>query len=262
MNKKYLILAGERILDDEKEYYKLYTRDIKHGGPKKWNNYLGVPKHLIPIKGEPLIHRTQRLLLENDAQNVFVTCNKERFGKYNIDGVTPLESIKVENDTYSDHEFKSTMGLLNENGITVILYGDVYYSDKFIKHIVENKSNDWHYYGRRMGSQITGKMWGENFAWYFNNNHIQDLVNRGIQAVNITKELVNNTNKNPNGTKYPWIMEESSKMTYRLMAGLDYEDPHQVDKHHWVEWNDETEDFDFPEDWINWSSRLPHLAYL
>ena len=31
------------------------------GEGKRWGNYLGIPKHLIEIDGEPIIKRTVRL---------------------------------------------------------------------------------------------------------------------------------------------------------------------------------------------------------
>ena len=32
------------------------------GDATRWGGYLGLPKHLVPIHGEPLLHRTVRLL--------------------------------------------------------------------------------------------------------------------------------------------------------------------------------------------------------
>lgn len=237
MNKRFIILAGNKNLDT------------------RWNNYLNVPKHMIPIKGEPLIHRTQRLLIESGETDIIVTCNKDNFGKYNLPSVRVEESKINYNSTYPDHEFSTTEGLLNNNGITVMMWGDVYFSNKFINNITSNNSNDWHLYARRRNSDITGSIYGEDFAWYFNHNHIPDLIKNGNEMLIKLKEM------SKNQELYPWAMEDCTKMLYRIMAGLDYENPHQIDKHHWIEWDDETEDFDYPTDWIKWSERLPHLAF-
>lgn len=259
MNKKYIILAGDRQLDNEEHYFKHYSKKLNVGYPDRWSNYLGVSKHLIPIKGEPLIHRTQRILLENGASNVWVSCNKRNIDSYVIPGCNWVETVFDKDSLYPDHEFSSTKGMSNENGITIQLYGDIYYTEEIIKHLINNKSEDWHYYARWRGSDITGKVYGEMFAWYYHISNLQKLNESSIKAIELTKQFIKDYE---NGTtSYPWIMEESSKMTYRIMAGLDPEDPHAIEKSKWVQWDDETEDFDYPIDWDLWSKNLPHLAY-
>jgi hypothetical protein len=135
------------------------------------------------------------------------------------------------------------------------MWGDVYFSDKFIDHIVSNKSSDWHLYARRRNSDITGSIYGEDFAWYFNNDHIPQIFKTSETMIPLLKQMENDQQL------YPWTMKESTKMLYRIMSGLDFDDPHKTDKNHWIEWDDETDDFDYPEDWIKWSERLPHLAF-
>jgi len=237
MDKRFIILAGNKKFDS------------------RWNNYLGVPKHMLPIKGEPLIHRTQRMLLEKGQTDIVVTCNKDNFNKYNLESVRVEESKSNLTSSYSDYEFFTTEDLLNKDGITIMMWGDVYFSEKFIDHIVNNESKDWHLYGRRKSSDITGSLYGEDFAWYFNNSHIPMIFEKSDEMLTKLIDLNNNSNL------YPWVMEDCTKMLYRIMAGLDYEDPHLIDKHHWIEWDDETEDFDYPEDWNKWSKLLPHLAF-
>jgi len=259
MNKKFIISAGDRHLDIQENYSKYYKTQSTIGSPNRWGNYLGVPKHLIPIKGEPLIHRTQRLLLENGASNIWVSCNKQNFDSYVIDGCNAIETNFEASALYPDHEFMHIKGMENKDGVTVQLFGDVYYTEELIKHVIENKSEDWHYYGRKMSSQITKKIYGEHFVWYYHISKLKKLIESSTKACEITKKFIEDYENKIN--PYPWIMEESSKMAYRIMAGLDPEDPHATENFHWVEWNDETEDFDYPIDWDNWSKSLPHLAY-
>jgi len=259
MDKKFIILAGDRNLDNIDEYIKIYKEIYPLNQPDRWNNYLGVPKHLIPIKGEPLIHRTQRLLLQNNADNVWVSCNKRNVDSYIIPGCNWAETVFDKDSLYPDHEFSSTEGMSNESGITIQLYGDIYYTEELIKHLINNQSKDWHFYARWRNSEITKKIYGEMFAWYYNHTHINKLKQSAELASKLTKEYVEKYKNGEMG--YPWIMEESSKMTYRIMAGLDTEDPHLKENFNWVEWDDETEDFDYPNDWDLWSKNLPHLAF-
>ena len=43
------------------------------GNGTRWNNYLGVPKHLINIGGETLIERVVRLLRNNNVGDIYIT---------------------------------------------------------------------------------------------------------------------------------------------------------------------------------------------
>ncbi len=259
MNKKFIISAGDRNLDNNEEYLKIYPQIGSIGYPNRWNNYLGVPKHLIPIQGEPLIHRTQRLLLQNGATDVWVSCNEQNFNSYVIDGCNPVKTNFEKNSLYPDHEFMSTRGMENKDGVTVQLFGDVYYTEDLIKNLITNPSEDWHYYARRISSQITGKVYGEHFVWYYHISKLDKLIESSIKSIELTKKFIKEYENKK--TSYPWIMEESSKMAYRIMSGLNPKDPHAVENFNWVEWDDETEDFDYPIDWELWSKRLPHLAY-
>lgn len=253
-------MAGDRNQDKEEFYFSIYKTKQEHNYPNRWNNHLGVPKHLIPIKGEPLIHRTQRLLAQYGATNIEIKCNPDNFSKYLLPGSVGTAGLK-NNSIYDDHEFFSAAGLFNDNGITVMLFGDIYYSESLIKYMVENDSEDWFYYGRQISSVITGKEYGEHWGWHFHTKHIQPLTNCAERACAVAKQLIKQYEEDPEGTKYPWTMEETSKMCYRAMANIDLMDPHLIEDKHWIEWDDETEDFDYPEDWDKWAKNLPHLAY-
>ena len=52
------------------------------GKGTRWNNYLGIPKHLIEINGETLLARTTRLLKENGIKNYIITSSDERYKQY------------------------------------------------------------------------------------------------------------------------------------------------------------------------------------
>jgi choline kinase len=45
---------------------------IAAGEATRWGNYLGVPKHLIPIDGEPIAKRTIRLLKDRGVSDIFL----------------------------------------------------------------------------------------------------------------------------------------------------------------------------------------------
>lgn len=105
------------------------------GNGTRWNNYKGVPKHLIEINGETLLERTTRLLKENNINDYIITSSDERYKKYG----------KTINQSYNDCEvdrFEET----NDDEICY-LYGDVYYTNNAIKTIVNTPTDEILFFG-------------------------------------------------------------------------------------------------------------------
>ena len=104
------------------------------GEGKRWNNHLGIPKHLIEINGETLLERTTRLLKENGINDYVITGNDERYKKYgNLISQT-------DNDCEIDRFEKSEIPIC-------YLYGDVYYTENAIKTIIETPAKDVLFFG-------------------------------------------------------------------------------------------------------------------
>ena len=61
------------------------------GEGKRWNDHLGIPKHLVEIGGETLLERTTRLLRENGIQDYIITCSDERYSQY---GPTMRQTVR------------------------------------------------------------------------------------------------------------------------------------------------------------------------
>lgn len=95
------------------------------GQGKRWNNYLGVPKHLVIINGETLLGRTTRLLKENGVNDYIITCNDARYSAYGP--ITRQSSTDCEIDRFDKNITDDTV---------CYLYGDVYYTSNAIKTIV------------------------------------------------------------------------------------------------------------------------------
>lgn len=105
------------------------------GNGTRWNNYKGVPKHLIEINGETLLERTTRLLKENNINDYIITSSDERYKKY---GTTINQS---HNDCEVDR-FEET----NDDEICY-LYGDVYYTNNAMKTIVNTPTDEILFFG-------------------------------------------------------------------------------------------------------------------
>ena len=103
------------------------------GTGSRWKKYLGVPKQMVPIDREPILHRTIRLLRKNGVKNIIVTVPKKGyFGR--------LDAVEIEGS--SKYEMDRFLNAKNGQNAT-FLYGDVYYTEELIQNIVTDaKRND------------------------------------------------------------------------------------------------------------------------
>lgn len=183
------------------------------GQGKRWNNYMGVPKHLIELNGERLIDRTVRLLKENDIQNIIVMASDER---YKIEGTKLIpQSIREYEIDRFDLQFL--------NGEVCYLYGDVYYTEEAIQKIVETPTDDILVFGRNKPSEINKKEYGELFAFKVKN------VDKFKQCVSyIRNEVIAGRNRD-----LGWELYSHIGCPFILI-------------------DDRSEDFDYPKDFDRW----------
>jgi hypothetical protein len=126
------------------------------GGPGKWGNYLGVPRHLAPMDGEPLLHRTVRQLLAYPVDIHVTAPEPERY-------LIPGTSLHVVTRP-APNEYVSSRHLWCRDGRTVLLLGDVYFTDDAIATILGYDGPLWRLFGRAGPSAVTGSPWGEVFG--------------------------------------------------------------------------------------------------
>lgn len=183
------------------------------GQGKRWNNYMGVPKHLIELNGERLIDRTVRLLKENDIQNIIVMASDER---YKIEGTKLIpQSIREYEVDRFDLQFL--------NGEVCYLYGDVYYTEEAIQKIVETPTDDILVFGRNKPSEINKKEYGELFAFKVKN------ADKFKQCVSyIRNEVIAGRNRG-----LGWELYSHIGCPFILI-------------------DDRSEDFDYPKDFDRW----------
>src|SRR5690606_21930618 len=62
------------------------------------------------------------------------------------------------------NEYTSTRALWSTNSRTILLLGDVYFTDRAIDVIRYGSPSSYQVYGRYRGSKVTGCPWGEIFA--------------------------------------------------------------------------------------------------
>lgn len=98
-----------------------------------------IPRQLIPINGEPLIVRTIRLLKENGIKDIIITSHDKRFDNL---GATRYEPKYNDYIPYKQGYWLDAFPLEILKEPTIYLFGDVYYSEKAIKTILETPTDD------------------------------------------------------------------------------------------------------------------------
>lgn len=203
------------------------------GDATRWNNHLGVSKHLAPINGEPILMRTIRLLKSRGIRKnqIFVVSKEE----YPVDAVTYIPKLNKQN--HDADKFLSSKELWDDEGRTIILYGDVYFSENAIDTILKDESTFWRMFCRPLPSTKYGYPYGECFAVSF-------MPIDQEYALKNLKKLV-----------YLYKAEVLSRIGgwewARVMAGVNVSVLHL---HHtmldnYIVIDDETDDMDYPEDY-------------
>jgi inositol phosphorylceramide mannosyltransferase catalytic subunit len=149
---------------DNYGYHHWYSHNsVKHrvvimaaGQAKRWENYLEIPKQLVQIDGEPIIHRTIRLLKERGVKNITVTVPE--IGYYGDLGVKEV----VGKGTHEMNRFLNV-----KDGEALFLYGDVFYTENLIDRVLDNTKSP-RFWGRSERFQGIGSGVLEIFAIKFN----------------------------------------------------------------------------------------------
>lgn len=198
------------------------------GSGERWGNYRDTPKHLVKIEGKTLLERTcsQFLKYTNDV------CVIGLDNRYKVDG-TSLYVIKSDNTHWKDTaKFLSSQNLWLRDGRTVLVFGDVYFTSEAVKTIMKDK-DAFKFFLRTGPSELSGARWKEIFALSFNETMVRDINQKLLYLASMGQA----------DTQAGWAL-------YRYMIGP--APSGLFDNNHYVEINDWTEDFDFPEDLEIW----------
>lgn len=126
----------------------------------KWDR----PKHLTELKGEPLVARTIRLLTENGITDIAISSNSELFEQFGV----PV--LKHENKYSLPLEGRATSPWLDAfypmNEPVCYIFGDVVFSSKAIKTIVETQTGSVEFFASAKPLSFNyPKRWAEPFAF-------------------------------------------------------------------------------------------------
>lgn len=199
------------------------------GSQTKWKNHLGVPSHLVPdLSGEPILHRTVRLLRERGVGDIVVMGPSED-SRYRIEG-TRFEKGRPE----SMNEFWASRHLWDSGSQTVLVLGDVWFTE-YAMDVITSGFEGLRFYGRRGANHLTGTPWGELFASSFWPED-QDLLDFHMSS------------------SYRLFQSGRAKRhigweILRSVQGQTNLSEHKVNSRWFVEINDLTDDLDFPIDY-------------
>lgn len=198
------------------------------GAGERWGDHLGVPKHFIKIDDEPILHRTVRLIQQND-KNCEI-CIMAFTDNYKIKDTILCKPTLFKNH-YSLPAILTSKEFWGEED-TVLLFGDVYFTDSAINTITNTKSGEGSpiiFFGRRQKSNITLKNYGEIFGVYFTKKNQEVL----LKVLNILHNKF------------------ETQQIPRFITWEVYGFKDLVSKS-FVEIDDLTDDFDFPKDYYYW----------
>ena len=144
---------------------------MANGKGSRWNNYEGIPKHLISIGGETLLQRTTRLVHSFDSQaEVIIT---SRNPDCVAEGARRYEPLR------SHREIDRFCVELIQDGVC-FLYGDAYYSEQTIRQVVEASVEDMLFFGNPQ--TIVAVKVGSGQCMLEHLRDIDELIQQGVIA--------------------------------------------------------------------------------
>lgn len=207
------------------------------GGPgTRWGDHLGVPKHLAPIMGVPLLHRLVTQFAPHGPVTIVAPNGEHR---YTHEHAATVHVTPRANDA---HKFISSQHLWHDR--TVIVFADVYLT-RLAAATITTAPDTLTFFGRHGASQYTGTPYGELFALNIP-AHEHDRVKQALRDIDTWHSQ-------------GLITRSAGWELYRRLNGAG---PDTVRKHRrmtgpctFTEIDDWTDDFDYPEDYDRWITR-------
>jgi len=212
------------------------------GEATRWAGYLNTKKHLIEIEGERLLDRTVRLLKERGIKEIYIVV-KQITPEYHVEGAAQYVADLNPEENVDADKFLSSKALWNQDGRTLVFYGDCYFTEDAMDTIVGFTSREWTLFCRPNASKVTGTPWGECFA----QSYYPEDIDRHEAALRRVAALY----------KAGKITRCGGWEHYRAMVGRPDEQirrPHRMSTNY-VEIDDWTDDFDYPKDYDSWIER-------
>lgn len=257
------------------------------GNASRWDKFLGIPKQLVDAgDGLPLVQRSInqfRSALPGAALYLLTKNDRNEFES--IEGVTFVSRKDNVERRILEEVLEHTSESLESERDILLIYGDVYFSNEAVKRIRKKillDSTTVALFGRRHQNVMYGNTGGEDFGVYAPRNSWQLILDYHALLKRLyignrlyrygTWEFVTLLSAlnqaGLTGDHHPRLINNNVSHTIRAMAKVwTHKD---FDSNHWVDIDDETEDFDFPCEYIERVMRMvqwvgessPNQSYL
>lgn len=122
------------------------------------NYHMDTPKHLLPVKGEPIVARTIRLLHNNGITDISISATDDRFEQFGVP-VLRHDNRYGDGGMWLDAFYPTT-------DPACYVFGDVVFSPAAIKTIVETDTNCIQFFASTPPfTYMYTKDWAEPFAF-------------------------------------------------------------------------------------------------
>ena len=238
------------------------------GKGSRWKKFLNIPKQQINMgDGLPLIQRTINQFRSYMPDVPFQILIRAETNKdfNNINGTNFLQTLLGEEINVVTEVLENALvNPLTQSDI-LILYGDVYFSESAVETIVKTISGDCNhlkYFGRKQQNKQFGNNGGEIFGVYipFRQQEMLLMYFQFIERMYLgfpmhrvssweVLALQGLLNKPKTGELvYPYLIGNDAEQTFNQLVGVFIK--REFDSMTWIEIDDETEDFDYPYEYL------------
>lgn len=209
------------------------------GSQKKWNGHLGVPSHLVRDRnGETILGRIVRQVQERGYEmNQILVFHPEIQGYYTpgtVSVLTPVGRYETEFHTTQD------WWLRGDEDRNVMLLGDTWFTEEAMDQILGHEGDGIRFFGREDRSRITGSPYGELFGYSWNGMN-NGTLERAMEKLHDMKKQ---------GKVWRFCGWEVLYQLQGQTVKKDRHFEHRVSPWIFTEINDETDDVDFPIDYV------------
>lgn len=225
------------------------------GDGRRWANYQGTRKHLLKIGGVRLLERSISLVLPF-CQDIRPVVRDQADIPADL-AIMPGIAFEIARNRPAwgrGNNWLSSVDYWNRapGARTVILFGDVFYTQAAIRRIMEpERPGEWGYLNRMSGNRITGKPYWEGFGWSLPselNGQFLEAAERFVKAEKAGRYSRNQSAGRAVALEMMGIDCGLCGDVQRDYAGL----VRPYDYRHHLLINDLTDDFDLAEDYDLW----------
>ena len=237
------------------------------GTTSRWMNFMNVSKQMVDTgDGTPLIQRTiNQFSPYFQNADLYLIANQHDSSFSSIQGAEIIRKRSSADRPAAIEALEYSREALSEESNILLIYGDVYFSDQAVEKIAEyirHNNSTFTLFGRKQMNPQYGNNGGEKFAAYFPRDSLYTLLEYYKLLKNLylgtpvhkygTWELISliSALKKDSSCKLPdpTLINGKASITYQELANTrSSKEFHQL---HWLEIDDETEDFDFPCEYI------------